>query len=181
MLRDRCVGAETGRVISLTDQILKGPELARDQDDADRQRGLDSTRWLYLKALSVGNIELPDKAKAEFDAINSRRNWIDRPFDEQDMFWMWSYGATYGPQGDPAPIADADPTKRIEIASELERRDPFNQSDAWRVYCKQDPSGALEAAMTADPTAAQVDRWKDVLWGIQDIGAESAPEGSCLQ
>ncbi|MGD9668542.1 MAG: SIR2 family protein [Hyphomicrobiaceae bacterium] len=173
LLRDRCSGAKTDKIIALSEKILEGPELQGDRDGADRQRGLDSTRWLYLKALIVGNTQLPNTAKAEFDAINSRRNWTNRPFEEQDLFWIWSYGATYGPHGDPTPIAEADPIKRIKIATELEQRDPFNQSDAWRVYCKQDPSGALDAAITADPAAAQADRWRDVLWGIQDVGKDS--------
>lgn len=173
LLRDRCRGASLDQISKLTTRILNGPELSQDRTPEDKQRGLDSTVWLHLKALAVGNVQLPDQALAEFQKINARRGWMDRNLEEQDLFWMWSYGAQYGPQGDPAPIAEADTTKRIEIAADLERRDSFNQSDVWRVYCKQDPAGALDAAMAADAAADQADRWRDVLWSIQEIGNTS--------
>ncbi|CAA2140313.1 SIR2 family protein [Hyphomicrobium sp. ghe19] len=174
LLKNRCVGSPMGLIGQLASKIIEGPNFMEDRDEADRQRGLDSTRWLYLKALVSSGVILSENAQTEFDAINARENWNERPLEERDLFWVWSFGLRYGPTGDPGPIAEADPIRRIEIAAGLEQHDPINQPDAWRIYCKQEPDGALDAIIASDPDAAKADRWRDVLWGIQDIGTDEA-------
>lgn len=183
LLRDRCSGASLERINQLADRILAGPEFHNDASVADKQRGLDTYRWLYLKALIVGYVEIPPVARTEFERICKRRSWEARELKDEDFFWTYSFGLRHGPIGDPAPIVEADTTKRIDIATDLEHRDSFNQSDVWRIYCKQDPAGALAAVIAADADAHQAERWRDVLWSIQEIDGstdESKAQGRAL-
>ena len=166
LLRDRTANATPAKLEQLFARILTGPTVPGGGEPQLKQRVLDSYVWLYLMALSADGRQL----QTVLDQINERTNWSNRKLEESDFFWMWSYGVRTGPIGDPAPIAEAPTEKRVEIASDLEKRDILNQADAWRVYAKQDPEGALAAIIAANDVSAHAQRWRDVLWAIAEIG-----------
>ena len=176
LVRDRSRGAASAKIDALARRIISGPVLREDLDPEDRRRHSDSSTWLYLRALKMGIGSLPEHAQTFLHEIETCRNWHDRTLEESSFFWVWMSEMRRGPIGDPAPIIQAPTEKRVEIAQGLERGDPFNQSDAWHVYCNHDPEGALNSLIATQQVAAHVDRWRDLLWAIvaiEDAGEQS--------
>jgi hypothetical protein len=138
---------------------------------------------VYLSALDLGVEALPAQARHLLDQINERKNWSTRTLEESDYFWIWAHELRTGPIVDHVPVAGASAQHRIEVATNRERTDRFNQIDAWSVYCRHDPEGALEASIAAAAVAQHSHRWRAVLWAIPSIGdqtTEAKQRGSSL-
>ena len=159
LLRDKSSGADLAKIDALIARILAGPSGADGPADDLQMRGSDSSIWAYLEALAIGNNRSPNTAKTAADAIIARRGWTNRRLEEADFFWLWSSEGQWGPIGDPEPIAEAPTEQRIEIASDLERHDRFNQQDVWQVYCQRDPAGALDAVIAVGYSEVNSERW----------------------
>jgi len=169
LLRDRVSQTSQDKLDIIVRRILDGPEFDDDLDAEDRKRYSDISSWLYLQALDTGKASLSDPDKSAFEEIKSRRNWKDRNLEESDFFWSW-FSSSSGPTGDPEPIAEAETETRVELAAELEKRDPLNQSDAWRIYCDQDPESALESLIVKQRVSENVSRWRELISAIRGIG-----------
>lgn len=183
LLRDRTRNASPKSLDRLVTRIAEGPAPTGDRDLDEQQAVKDAYCWVYLSALEFGVAALPAQARLLLDQINERKNWSARSLEESDYFWMWAHGVRNGPIGDPEPIAEAPTQRRIEVAFNLERTDHFNQMDAWSVYCRHDPEGALEASIAAANVVEHSERWRDVLWAISSVGdqkPEAKERGSTL-
>ena len=145
-------------------RILQGPNDVAGLEAELRRRVRDREVWIRLMALREGSA-LPAAAESQLQSIIERRSW-HQPLAEPEYFSFWSDGVIEGPIGDPAPLAEAATEQRVEIATQLERDDPLRQMNVWRVYCSSDPSGALQALITAQPPEEFMARWDDLLWSV---------------
>ena len=135
-----------------------GPE--PDQTDW-RPSARDSAAWLRLSALNRAGVLTPPGRRA-LEELKERHRYLDRDFEEQDLFRIWS-GEVRWVAGDPAPIRAASPENRLQVARELTASTDPDAQEGWGAYCRSDPAGALASFGEAAPQIGDAPLWENLL------------------
>lgn len=138
-----------------------GPE--PDQTDW-RPSARDSAAWLRLSALVRAGVLTPAGRRA-LDELKERHRYLDRDFEEQDLFRIWS-GEVRWVAGDPAPIRAASPENRLQVARELATSTDPDAQEGWRAYCRSDPAGALASFGDVAPEIEDAPLWENLFTAL---------------
>lgn len=126
-----------------------------------RSHGRDSVVWLRLKMLEIAGV-LSNKGREELTAIITRHSYLDREVEDRDFFGSYSSGVRTI-IGESAPIAEAAPEERLDIAAEYSRSPDIERQLGWSSYCNSSPEGAFEALAAAELTPQNITLWGELL------------------
>jgi len=184
LLRDRIVDADPAKRALVEARIRDSGDdyYARYPIEADqvdwRADARDSAVWLRLTMLEQAGSLSPNGA-AELAAIKARRDHLDRNVEERDFFGSYSYGVTRV-IGDVAPIEEADPDARLQVANELARSPDMERQLGWRSFCSSNPQGAFETLEDAPLSEPNLALWDDLFAALSFGDEGSAPLRSDL-
>lgn len=178
LIRSRAGGADAVAIRQLLDRVLTegGRSRSRASGDSDEIDWQDAARdrdvWLRLSALAEA-VDLPEEAATTLSNLRERHRHLNRSIEEQDLFRGWSYGIR-AVRGNPAPLAAAEPSERLDIADQLEKSRDIDDRAGWSEYCRQDLAGALSALRERPLDEAIVPRWRDWLYAVPRSADDTA-------
>ena len=138
-----------------------------------RQHARDTEVWLRLKTLDRAGV-LSEAGGAELSVIEGRRDYLDRPLEDQDFFRSYSSGVRTV-VGDADPIIEATPEERLQVVHEERKSFDIERQHGWQAYCRADPRGALETLAAADRSAPNLKLWGELLSALNFGDEASAP------
>ncbi|MBK0022872.1 SIR2 family protein [Brucella pseudogrignonensis] len=179
LIRARAGEADAAVISQLIVRVLTegGRSRIAPSSDSDEEDWQDAARdrdvWLRLSALAEV-IDLSEEAESTLNNLRESHRHLDRSIEEQDLFRGWSYGIR-AVRGNPAPLAAAEPSERLDIADQQEQSRDIDERSGWSEYCRQDLAGALSALRERPLDQAVVARWRDWLFAIP----RSADNAAC--
>jgi GNAT superfamily N-acetyltransferase len=123
------------------------------------------TRLSRLAAIAPGLSELGTDALRRVSEAHP--HWVAS--GERDDFSSWSEERT-GEQGDPELLANIPQERLVEEATTVAERDPLNQGEIWRRFCRVEPERAfagLRAGVGHED--AQGYAWIPYFWTLDDL------------
>ncbi len=121
----------------------------------------DHAMWLRLLALQRAGA-LTAHGRELLDHICARTPHLQRDVEEIDLFSVYSSGVQ-SVVGDPAPLLEAAPEERLNVAHELIRSHDFDAQAGWSAYCRTDPTAAFDALTHQGFRVGDVDLWRDLI------------------
>lgn len=153
---ERAQDAASDQIDALVNRILlEAPALYKDPDDLEegqtdwRSGARDRAAWLRLSALDRSG-RLNEVGKASLAQIKARHLRLDRDYDDEDLFAIYSSGV-HRVVGNPAPLLEAVPGERLKIAHRLQMSPILDDHESWSAYAASDPESALKTLITGDP------------------------------
>ncbi|MDL2407592.1 SIR2 family protein [Rhizobium calliandrae] len=179
VLRDRSAEAEPTRLEAIESRIRQ--TAARYYDRYEIQEGQvdwrtharDAEIWLRLMMLKEAGV-LSVAGADNLAAIVARQEYLDRPTEDRDFFGIYSSGVR-SVAGDSAPIMEADPDERLQVAIELSQSPNLDRQLGWLSYCRTDPQGAFETLVGAELSETNLILWADLLTTLS-FGEESTKQ-----
>ena len=167
LLRDRAGTASPDLVGQLETRILETAESHYDgytvtPGESDwRSHARDGAVWLRLHMLREAGV-LSNEGATELNAINERREYLNRPVEDRDFFGSYSSGLRRI-VGDPTKIIKAPVDDRLRVAHELVRGPDRELQHGWSEYCRSDPHGAFESLARGELTPENAVLWNEFL------------------
>ena len=170
LLKDRAGTASANLVAQVETRILETADSHFDgyqvtQEEADwRSHARDAAVWLRLHMLREAGA-LSDNGVAELNAINERREYLNRPVEDRDFFGSYSSGIRQI-VGDPTKIIEAPVDDRLRVAHELVQGPARELQQGWSEFCRSDPQGAFDSLSGGELTPENALLWSDFLAGL---------------
>ena len=167
LLRDRADATTSALLRQVEQRILRSGDdywarYSIGPDEVDwRAQARDDEVWLRLNMLQKTGA-LSSIGSEELSKIMSRREYLERPVDDRDLFRTYVTPARFI-TGDPKPILEAADDDRLRIARELAQRPEFDQQRGWSAYCRTHPDGALDSLTKGELSRANADLWNNLL------------------
>lgn len=171
LIEDRFSEATAAQIEEVVTRIAdQGPTLFADKDDFRegetdwRPDARDHAMWIRLSTIkSTG--ALTEIGEALLEAIYARTSYLNRDPEERDLFTVYSSGV-HAITGDPAPLLQAEPEDRLELAHTLLRSNDFDERADWRAYCHADPKGAFLTLSRQGARNEDVELWRDLIGSL---------------
>lgn len=171
LIEDRFNEATPAQIDEVVTRIAgQGPTLFTDRDDLRegetdwRPGARDHAMWIRLSTIkSMG--ALTKTGEALLEAICARTPYLNRDRGERDLFTVYSSGV-HAITGDPAPLLDAEPEDRLELAHTLLKSNDFDERANWRAYCHADPKRAFLTLSREGPRYEDVELWRDLIGSL---------------
>ena len=150
LLKDRAGTASPDLLAEVETRILETADSNFDrfqmtQGEADwRPHARDVAVWLRLHMLLEAGV-LSDNGVTELNAINERRDYLNRPVEDRDFFGSYSSGIRQI-VGDPTKIIEAPVDDRLLVAHELVQRPARELQQSWSEFCRSGPSRSVRLA-----------------------------------
>jgi hypothetical protein len=170
VVRDRLAGAPPEQIDRIVERITReGPELFHDFAPRDsemdwRPYARDHAIWVRLTAIRSAGV-LTALGGHLLDEICARTPHLNRELEESDLFSSYSSGVR-SVVGNPAPLLEAAPEDRLDLAHKLIESHDFDQRAGWMAYCRSDPTGALDTLRHRGFKPEDVELWRDLINSI---------------
>jgi hypothetical protein len=152
---ERASGGTINQIDKLVDRIITEAQglfhdigVVEEGQTDWRPRARDQAAWLRLSAISKAGC-LNASGKVALTGIKRRQPHLDRDFEDRDLFSSYTSGVRTV-TGDPAPLMEAEPDERLNIAHSLQTSQDFDDQASWPAYSATDPEGALETLLRGD-------------------------------
>ena len=179
LLKHRASAASADLVRQVESRILKTADSHYDgypmkAGEADwRPHARDTAVWLRLHMLQEAGV-LSDEGATELVEINERRDYLNRPVEDQDFFGSYISGVRQI-VGDSTKIIEAPVDDQLRVAHELVKGPALELQQGWSAFCRSDPHGAFDALSRGELTPENALLWNEFL-AVLAIGDEqSAP------
>lgn len=167
LLRDRAAEASSekraaveARIRGTGDDFYGRYKIAEGQVDW-RAHARDAEVWLRLTMFEQAGV-LSAEGAEELTSIKQARDYLDRGTEDRDFFSSYMSGVQRV-VGDAAPIEEAEPDDRLQVAIELARSPDMDRQLGWRSYCRSDPQGAFATLDAAELTEPNIALWGDLI------------------
>ncbi len=184
LLRDRAaeaspqkLAAVEARIRGTGDAFYGRYEIAEGQVDW-RAHARDAEVWLRLTMLEQAGV-LSAEAAGELASIKQKRDYLNRPTEDRDFFSSYS-SSVQRVVGDAAPIEEAEPNDRLQVAIELARSPDMDRQLGWRSYCRSDPQGAFATLDAAHLTEPNIGLWGDLIAALSFSDESTKPLRNAL-
>lgn len=184
LLRDRSaeaspekLAAVEARIRGMGDAFYGQYKIAEGQVDW-RAHARDAEVWLRLTMLEHAGV-LSAEGAEELTSIKKKRDYLDRAAEDRDFFSSYTSGGQWV-VGDAAPIEEADPDDRLQVAIELARSPDMDRRLGWRSYCRSDPQGAFATLDAADLTEPNIGLWGDLIAALSFSDESGRPMRNAL-
>ena len=179
LLRDRAGTASPHLVGQLETRILETAESHYDgytvtPGESDwRPHARDGAVWLRLHMLREAGV-LSNDGATELNAINERREHLNRTVEDRDFFGSYSFGVRQI-VGDPTKIIETPVDYRLRVAHELVQGPARELQQGWSEFCRSDPEGAFESLTQGELTPENAVLWNEFLAALA-FGDEQSTE-----
>ena len=170
LLKERAEAASPDLLVQVETRILETADSHFDcnqmtQDEADwRSHARDAAVWLRLHMLREAGV-LSENGVAELNAINERRDYLNRPVEDRDFFGSYSSGIRQI-VGDPIKIIEAPVDDRLRVAHELVQGPARELQQGWSEFCRSDPQAAFDSLSGGELTPENAVLWSEFLAGL---------------
>ncbi len=130
----------------------------------------DSSLYRRLKRIELAGGALSHESQELLSEISARHPEWRPSSGDRDDFGAW-HEIKMGPQGESELLARIADDQLVKEALRLEREQPFDQGDVWRVFCAADPERALRGVhLEAEGGRWDSRAWRSLLYALSEQG-----------